>query len=107
MFNRDSVGSVNLAEWSHMSIWKDSARCVANLPRSQTGTLDNPVISEGGRKFLADLLVRLSDAQLRDLFGVARFPEREINGATEGTRIDGWVAAFKRKRDEIVNRTCS
>ena len=39
-----------------------------------TGTLDNPPISEEGRAFLAGLLVQLSDAQIRALFEVARFP---------------------------------
>ena len=107
MFNRDAVGSVNLSEWSNASIWKDPKRCVANLPQSQTGTLDNPVITEAGRKFLADLIAQLTDQQLRDLFDVARFPERMMpNGSTEGTTVDDWVAAFERKRDEIVNRTC-
>jgi hypothetical protein len=107
LFNRDAVGSVNLSEWSHMSIWKDPKRCVANLPPSQTGTLDNPAITEAGRKFLADLLAQLTDAQLHDLFDVARFPERMMpNHSSEGTTVDAWVAAFDRKRDEIVNHTC-
>jgi hypothetical protein len=107
LFNRDAVGSVNLSEWSHMSIWKDATRCVGNLPQSQSGTLDNPVIREEGRKFLADLLTQLTDGQLRDLFEVARFPQRLMpKGASEGTTIDGWIDAFKRKRDEVVSRTC-
>jgi len=107
LFNRDAVGSVNLSEWSHMSIWKDPTRCVGNLPQSQTGTLDNPTITEDGRKFLADLLAQLTDNQLRDLFEVARFPQRVMpSGAAEGTTVEGWVAAFKRKRDEIASRTC-
>ena len=103
----NAVGSVNLSEWSHVSIWKDPQRCVANLPQSQTGTLENPVIREGGRKFLADLLAQLTDLQLHDLFDVARFPERTIsNGSRELTTVDDWVAAFAQKRDEIVNHTC-
>jgi len=107
MFNRDAVGSVNLSEWSHMSIWKEPKRCVANLPQSLTGTLDNPVITEGGRKFLADLLAQLTSEQIHDLFDVARFPERVMpNGSTRRTTVDEWVAAFERKRDEIVNHTC-
>ena len=107
LFNRTAVSSVNLSEWSHMSIWKDPQRCVANLPQSQTGTLENPVIREAGRKFLADLLAQLTDHQLHDLFDVARFPERTMsNGSRELTTVDDWVAAFAQKRDEIVNHTC-
>ena len=108
LFNRDAVGSVNLSEWSRMSIWKDSTRCVGNLPISQTGTLDNPSITEEGRRLLADLLMQLTDQQLRDLFDVARFTGRVgSNGVNEDASLEAWVSAFKRKRDEIVHRSCS
>lgn len=102
-FNQDAAGSVNFKNWSHMPVWKDADRpgCVGNLPGSAGGTFDNPRISEAGRKFLADLLVQLSDAQLRDLFNVARFSRRDPTAS-----IDDWVAAFKQKRDDIVNRSC-
>jgi hypothetical protein len=106
-FNRDAPGSVNFKNWSEASIWRDKEKakgsnCIGNLPGSITGTLDNPVISEAGRTFLADLLVQLSDAQLHDLFDVARFTRRDPGAST-----DDWVHAFKQKRDAIVNRTCS
>jgi hypothetical protein len=88
-------------------IWKDAARCVGNLPPSQTGTLSDPVISEAGRRFLADLLVQLSDAQLRDLFEVSRFASRGAHAdGRADTTIEQWIAAFKHKRDEIVSTTC-
>jgi hypothetical protein len=106
-FNHNGSGSVNFDEWSRTSVWKDSKRCVGNLPKSMTGTLENPLISESGRKFLADLLVQLSDAQLHELFDVARFPLRSRSGgAKRPVAIDQWVDAFKQKRDEVVNRTC-
>jgi hypothetical protein len=107
LFNRVLVGGVNLAEWRRQPIWRDAARCVGNLSPSQTGTLSNPRISEEGRKFLADLLVQLTDDQLRDLFEVARFdakPPPMPNAAPATT--DAWVAAFKQKRDEIVSARC-
>ena len=105
LFNRNQVGSVNLEQWSRARLWSDPKRCVAELSQSQTGTLGNPRISEAGRKFLADLLVQLSDAQLRDLFEVARFAERTGPSIKPAT-VDDWVAAFKVKRDAIVNHTC-
>jgi len=105
LFNRNNVGSVNLHEWSSVPVWLDPDRCVGSLAPSQSGSLDNPRISEGGRKFLADLLVQLSDAQLHDLFDVARFSERK-EGTMRPASIDDWVAAFKKKRSDIVNRTC-
>jgi hypothetical protein len=99
-FNRDVPGSVNFKEWSRAPVWSDSKRCVANISKSITGTLDHPAIGEPGRKFLADLMAQLSDTQLHDLFDVAHFEMRS------GHRSDEWVEAFKRKRAEILNQTC-
>ena len=58
-------------------------------------------ISEPGRQFLADLLAQLSDAQIQDLFEVARVTQRD-----PGATLADWVRAFKAKRDEIANRHC-
>jgi hypothetical protein len=104
VYNRASVGSVNFEQWSRAKVWSDAKKCIGNISRSQTGTLDHPRISEAGRKFLADLLGQLTDAQLGDLFGVARFPER--TGAGRQATVDEWVGAFKQKRDAIANHTC-
>jgi hypothetical protein len=108
LFNRNRVGSANLDEWSHARLWKDPTHCIGNLPKSSTGTLDNPTISEEGRKFLADLLVQLTDVQLHDLFEAARFPRRSTisDNAPDRTTIAQWVDAFKQKRDEVVSVTC-
>jgi hypothetical protein len=105
--NRGSVGSANLEEWISQPVWKDPAACVGNLDKSMTGTLGDPAISEAGRKFLADLLVQLTDRQVRDLFEVARV-DRRINsdGAAVGAHVDDWVAAFNAKRQQIVRHHC-
>jgi hypothetical protein len=107
-FNRTSVGSVNFEQWTRVHIWKDAAACVGNLSKSFTGTLDNPQVSEAGRQFLADLLVQITDHQLHDLFEVARVDHRSRRpDSTEpAATVDEWVAAFKHKRDEIVNNRC-
>jgi hypothetical protein len=109
LFNRNGVGSVHFDKWSTLPVWKDPGRCVGQLKKSLTGTLKHPVISEAGRKFLADLLVQLTDGQIRDLFSAARFdlrlPRRPRPGKPRPT-IDDWVQAFKAKRDQIVNHTC-
>ena len=105
LFNRDHVGSVNLEKWAGAHVWTDASHCIGDLPPSQTGTLDNPQISEAGRKFLSDLLMRLSDAQLRDLFDVARFAERDESNNRRGA-VEEWVSAFKKKRGEIASATC-
>lgn len=102
MFNRGSIGSVNLTRWSRTPVWKDAKRCIGNLEASQTGTLTNPSISEAGRRFLSGLLAQLSDDQLRDLFTVARFDRKPQGGGS----VDAWVDAFKHKRDEIADVSC-
>lgn len=108
-FNNNSSGSTNFARWSTTPIWKSERGCVGNLPKSFTGTLDDPVISEEGRQFLANLLEQLSDTQIRDLFDVSRVTLRlrAPGEARSGfPTVDEWVAAFTQKRDEIVTRRC-
>jgi hypothetical protein len=104
LYNRNAPGSANFEQWSQVKVWSDANKCVGNFSRSQTGTLDHPHISEAGRKFLADLLVQLTDAQLHDLFDVARMQER--SGGGRMASVDEWVGAFKQKRDEIVHTVC-
>jgi uncharacterized protein YktB (UPF0637 family) len=83
-------------------LWKDAKGCVAQLSKSFSGSLEHPKVSEAGRKFLAGLLSQLTDRQLRDLFEVARFTMRE-----PAVPVDSWIAAFKQKRDEIANASCT
>jgi len=108
VLNSGATGSVNFKTWSQTPVWKDGDQCIGNLRKSFSGTLENPRISEGGRAFLADLLVKLSDEQLRDLFEVARVELRPPKpGSSEpGASVDEWVQAFKQKRDAIVTRHC-
>jgi hypothetical protein len=108
-FNQQPRASVNFAEWAPLPVWKDGQACVGNLSGSFTGTLKNPAISEEGRRFLAQLLLQLSDQQLRDMFGAARVdlrPRTPESGRSGFPTIDEWVDAFKRKREEIVTRRC-
>jgi len=100
LYNSNSPSSVNLELWSRTAVWDGKTGCVANIKKSSTGTLDHPTVSEEGRAFLAERLQQISDAQLRDLFTVARFDKRR------GDSIDAWIAAFKEKRDAIVTRRC-
>jgi membrane-associated phospholipid phosphatase len=92
--NTNLFSSMNLELWEQTPVWKHDAACVGNLPRSLTGTLKDPVISEDGRRFLADLLSRLSDGQLHDMFEAARVDP------------EAWTRAFKAKRQQILNRRC-
>jgi hypothetical protein len=109
-FNENTPSSVNFAGWSSTPVWTASTGpCVGNLPKSFTGTLGDPVISEQGRQFLSGLLQQLSDAQIRDLFEAARVTlrVRDPGNARSGfPTVDEWVAAFKQKRAEILDRRC-
>jgi membrane-associated phospholipid phosphatase len=108
--NANAVASINLEQWAQTPVWKSGDTCVGNLPRSLSGTLKDPIISDEGRRFLAQLLARLSDGQIRDLFSVARVqrrPQQAADGAVATPGVDAWVAAFKRKRDEIANQRCT
>lgn len=105
LFNRSTTGSVNYDAWSEVPVWVDVPSCIGNLAPSQSGSMENPHISEAGRKLLADLLLQLSDRQLRDLFETARFAERKTESVRAAT-VDQWIGAFKKRRDQVVNRTC-
>jgi hypothetical protein len=100
--------SMNLENWKRVPVWKDPARCVAQMKSALNGGLHDPTISEKGRAFLAGLLVQLSDAQLHALFETARVTLRSEEEAAHSpsASIDDWVAAFKMKRSEIVDQRC-
>jgi hypothetical protein len=103
---------MNLADWDSAGIWKDARKCIGDMPRSFTGSLEDPVISEAGRSFLSERLEQLSDRQIRDLFTVSNVMKREqsIDGADGKKRpvtIDDWVRVFKKKRSEIAAARCS
>jgi hypothetical protein len=105
--NRDEPGSVNLKNWRNERVWRDGPECVGNMPKSLTGTLENPVISEPGRRFLATLLTRLSERQMRDMFQAARFTDRVGHDGDDPGSVQEWVDALKGKIAEVVNRDCS
>jgi hypothetical protein len=100
-----STSKNDLQDWAGEPVWKDPAQCVGNLRKSLPGTLKDPPISEEGRKFLADLLVQLSDKQIEDMFTAARV-ERFHRHAERNLPVSEWVSVFKKKRDEIVNQKC-
>ncbi|HWI20630.1 MAG TPA: hypothetical protein VNT81_22900 [Vicinamibacterales bacterium] len=106
-----NTSKMNLADWDEAGIWKDAKQCVGDMPRSFTGSLEDPKISEAGRRFLAQRLARLTDRQIRDLFTVSQVEKRgeQITGADGRKRsvtVDDWVRVFKRKRAEIAAARC-
>jgi len=108
--NSDDESSVNLEAWRRTPVWQGDVGCVGNLPKSFTGTLDHPVISEEGRRFLANLLMQLSELQIHQLFEAARVQLRlrSPGDAFSGfSTIDEWADTFREKRSQIANRHCS
>ena len=108
--NANEPSSVNLTAWKTTPVWKDAGGCIGNLPRSFTGTLGEPEIGEAGRRFLANLLMQLSDRQLFDLFeaGRVRLRLRTPGKGDSGFATEGdWVEAFKTRRRQIVERRCA
>lgn len=101
---------MKLSDWDSTVIWKDAKKCVADMPRSFTGSLEDPLISEAGRAFLSTQLAKLSDRQIRDLFTVSNVVKRgeeiEIDGKKRPVTVDDWARVFKRKRSEIAAARC-
>lgn len=106
--NFSDTASVNLAAWERTPVWKESDRCIGNLPQSWSGTLNSPPITEEGRAFLASLLVQLTDQQMHDLFEVSRFSMRTHDGKIRDRDGDtnAWVTALKDKISQVVRRSC-
>ena len=107
-----NTSKMKLSDWDSTVIWKDSKQCIGEMPRSFTGSLEDPKISEAGRSFLATQLSKLSDRQIRDLFTVSNVVKRgeQIDGADGKKRrvtVDDWARVFKRKRSEIVAARCA
>jgi hypothetical protein len=104
-FSSNTSSGANLEKWRPEKVWKDGSPCVGNIGHTWGGTLVHPHISEEGREFLAQLLTRLSDRQVHDLFRAARVDQRLVHGRSQGS-IEDWVAAFAVKREEIVEHRC-
>ena len=59
-------------------------------PAVRGGTFPDATITEGGRRCSAGKLAALSDADVRDLFDAARFPD--YHSATDDSRdLDAWA----------------
>ena len=102
---------MNLQDWDEAGIWKDAKQCIGDMPRSFTGSLEDPKISEAGRRFLAGRLMLLRDKQIRDLFTVSNVMKRgatitAADGSKRPVTVDDWVRVFKRKRSEIASARC-
>lgn len=96
---------VNFERWSTRPVWTDAATCAVDMKDMPfAGATFPPVrITEEGRRFLADKLRRVSEAQVRGLFDAARFPAYHSPG-DPGADVGNWVRAFQEKVREIADR---
>ena len=96
---------LDLEAWQATPMWADHAACrtsMKSLPY-QGATFRDAVISEGGRRFLADELKQLRPEQVRDLFTAAEFADYP-KSSEAGRNVDNWVAAFQDKVRQIADR---
>ena len=96
---------LNLEAWRATPIWADPAACrvsMKSLPY-QGATFRDAVISEGGRRFLGDLLKQLRTAQIEELFTASGFTGF-ARSSQAGRDVNNWVAAFEDKVRQIADR---
>lgn len=122
-FTSNSSAKMNLSQWSHKKLWNSAGtegapkQCQAVLRKSLTATngLNNPNISEEGRRFDAGLMCQLSDRQIEDFFKIARVAEQPQyhnkdgsfkSGVDEASVVKQWVDAFKQKREDLAKARC-
>jgi len=111
-FTTGNAARVDYEGWKSRKVWRNEKSCKARLVSVggifRSSTLHDPVISEEGRALLSDLLLKLSDAQIADLFRVSRIEQlhQKVKDGHDGERevtIDDWVELFKQKRSEITD----
>lgn len=131
IFTANETAKVNLDQWSNKHVWakggspggasnsgeQQAPECQAELHKSLTAKdgLNNPTISEEGRRYTAGLLCQLSDSQIADLFKagrVAEMPEHHNSdgsfkqGQSEDAIVQQWVTVFKQKREDVAAARC-
>src|SRR5262249_60404061 len=97
--------SLNVRAWRERPVWADAATCrvsMRGLPYDGA-TFEDAVISEGGRRFLAQRLAALGGDQLTALFRAARFDQYPYR-QPEDALLSGWVDAFEDRVRQVVER---
>jgi hypothetical protein len=100
-------GKVIHPAWAATPVWAGGGGCVATLDSMpyNGGRFKPTIISEAGRRLLADKLTQLSEQQIRALFIGARFPDPS-SGLFTGD-VTPWVKTFQDKVRQIAERSCA
>jgi hypothetical protein len=95
---------VDLEAWKKTPIWEDRASCLTSMKELpyDGATYGEARISEAGRRFLSDKLIKLSDRQLTDLFASSRFDDA-LGLLRRRSPIAEWVTAFKERVRQIAD----
>ena len=96
---------LDLEAWRATPIWADPGTCLVSMKSLpfQGATFRDTVVSESGRRLLADELKQLRTEQVRDLFTAAGFTEY-MKSSKAGRNVDNWVSAFEDKVRQIADR---
>lgn len=95
---------VDFDAWQQAPVWKDRQRCLVSMETLPHGgsTFEPIEISEAGRRHLAQLMTQLTDRQLLDLFGGARFDtQKESLLSARVVPAGEWARVFKEKVRQI------
>lgn len=123
LFTFNGSAKMNLDEWSGKKLWisvgtdASPRQCRGRLQKSIAARdgLENPAISEEGRRLDAGLMCQLSDQQIRQLFVLSRaaampkYHNRDGSfkaGENEDKITEEWVTAFKTRREELASGRC-
>jgi hypothetical protein len=123
-FDTSGEAKIHLDKWKNVAVWnpiKEAEYYTRTKRRTCAGALTNsvaahdeglqdPYISEEGRKFLAGLLEQLSEKQIRDIFKAAQVDKMEQITEEKDHKhlatVADWTAAFLEKRKQILERHC-
>lgn len=91
-----------------LDYYEATGRCrgVLNISSSCSGGVENPLISEAGRRFLLERLNQLDDRQIRDLFLASRVDQLDKDMENFEVSLLAWVKGFKEKVRQIGSVTC-
>ena len=94
---------VDLEAWKKAPIWEDRTSCLTSMRELpyNGATYAEARISEEGRRFVANMLTKLSDRQLTDLFTSSRF-DAALGLLRRHSTIAEWVDEFKERVRQIA-----
>ncbi len=102
-----TVSKMDIDGWRDVGIWDDADDCELQIHPLPSSDLHDPVISEEGRAFAAQLLNQLTRAQIEDLFRIARVDEAaQVDGDGKVVTIADWADAFEARRRELSENHC-